>query len=162
VTITGRSVTNRLPSAERPGGICRLPRSRCGSLPSRGSSRAVVPWAGWPTVTGMGGSLHRLPGGDGVCAEAALGVFPSSPRRRAGRRRVPGTYGMDLRSWFRPGRVLEIGRLTPVVVASREAAHLAKVERRDRRSGGGVRGCRLPNVRRRRVGPDEAAWRATT
>ena len=31
----------------------------------------VVPWAGWPVATRDGREPYRLPGGDGVCAEAA-------------------------------------------------------------------------------------------
>ncbi len=62
----------------------------------------VGPWADWPVATGDGWEPSRLLGGDGVCAEVARAYFRHLPGGRAGQRRLPGTYGMNPRHWFRP------------------------------------------------------------
>jgi hypothetical protein len=100
-------------------------------------------WLGWWwALGGLAGGYgdgcepYRLP----AAMACGQGVFPSSPRRRAGQGRLPGTLGWTCGagSGLAGAGAWDRAAYT-VAVASREAAHLAKVERQIADQGASLR-----------------------
>ena len=118
--VTGRSATNLFLSARWPGGICGPP-------PDPGVAVSHHPgssWAGGRPLGGRAGGYgdgreaYRLLGGDGVRAEVARAYVRHLPGGRAGQKRLPGSYGMNLRHWFQSCSVPTWTRPRSVACAS--------------------------------------------